>query len=357
MKFGEILKFLRKQHKLTQDELAKILKKSRSTIAGYEINDRLPEQNTLISISKFFNVSLEYLVKVCKNDLEITRSLGYYINDKIKSYTKISSIEELCDLTKIKKTNLLEVINGNRLLTKDELKLLAIYGPFKYIDLINNSIYAQVTYDPFEHISYENDLQLMKFSLILEINFHPINFYDEIINFYNSNKSYDYFSLIEHYVNCTLSAHNISENEKILNSFGFTFMKLNNKQGAIVPLNKKETVLKHIEKTKENTTSPDPITFQEMKEEVDSVFPSLDAEIKFLSDPNVEKIFNYSFDELARQGGYQELLIIAIEKAIKNTLSEIKMHLKNGDLFDGVSSWISKDSPLYEIIKNNVKQK
>lgn len=96
-----------------------------------------------------------------------------------------------------------------------------------------------------------------------------------------------------------------------------------------------------------------PVSFNEMKTEVDNMFPALKAEIAFLSNPNVEKEFKYSFDELAKQGGYQELLILAIEKAIRTTLEDIRIHLENGDIFDGCSSWISKDSPLYKIIKNH----
>ena len=98
------------------------------------------------------------------------------------------------------------------------------------------------------------------------------------------------------------------------------------------------------------------VPFEEMKEKVDITFPSLAAEIKFLSDPNVQKTYNYSFDELAKQGGYQELLLLAIENAIKNTINDIKNHVENGDIFDGVSSWISKDSPLYKIIKSNKEE-
>ncbi|KAJ49440.1 helix-turn-helix domain-containing protein [Clostridium tetanomorphum DSM 665] len=102
----------------------------------------------------------------------------------------------------------------------------------------------------------------------------------------------------------------------------------------------------------QNTTILPPVSFEEMKAEVDAVFPALNAEITFLSDPNIEKMFNYSFDELCKNG-YQELLISAIEKAINDTLNDIKAHLEAGDLFDGVSSWINKESPLYEILKNN----
>lgn len=95
-----------------------------------------------------------------------------------------------------------------------------------------------------------------------------------------------------------------------------------------------------------------PIPFDEMKSKVDKVFPELQPEVYFLSNPNIEKKFNYSYNELA-QKGYNELLINAIEKAIRTTLEDIETHLNDGDLFDGYRSWISKDSPLYKIIKNH----
>lgn len=99
-----------------------------------------------------------------------------------------------------------------------------------------------------------------------------------------------------------------------------------------------------------------PISFNEMKSEVDKIFPALQPEIDFLSNPNIEMVFNYSYNDLAKKG-YDELLINAIEKAIRTTLEDIETHLNNGDLFDGVGSWISKDSPLYEVIKKHREEK
>lgn len=99
-----------------------------------------------------------------------------------------------------------------------------------------------------------------------------------------------------------------------------------------------------------------PLPFDEMKAEVDKMFPALQSEIDFLSNPNIEMVFNYSYNELAKKG-YDELLISAIEKAIRTTLEDIETHLNNGDLFDGVGSWISKDSPLYEVIKKHRGEK
>ena len=98
-----------------------------------------------------------------------------------------------------------------------------------------------------------------------------------------------------------------------------------------------------------------PISFEEMKKSVDKQFPLLDAEITFLSNPNLEKIFNYSYNNLSKYG-YENLLIIAIEKVIKQTLTDIKNHIEKGDIFDGFGSWISKESPVYETIKK-IKEK
>lgn len=62
MNFGQRLKKLREENNLTQDQFAKIINKSRSSIAGYEIGDREPDFNTAQLIAQFFNVSLDYLL-------------------------------------------------------------------------------------------------------------------------------------------------------------------------------------------------------------------------------------------------------------------------------------------------------
>lgn len=59
--FGDILKQLRKRNQMTQGDLANALKISRSTIAMYETDIRNPDHETMIRISKLFNVSMDYL--------------------------------------------------------------------------------------------------------------------------------------------------------------------------------------------------------------------------------------------------------------------------------------------------------
>lgn len=61
-KFGKILRELRKEQNLTQEDVSIYLETDRSNIANYERGKRLPPLESLIKISRFFNVSLDYLV-------------------------------------------------------------------------------------------------------------------------------------------------------------------------------------------------------------------------------------------------------------------------------------------------------
>lgn len=60
--FGNRLKELRKEKGLTQAQLAIILKTSASSIGMYEQNRRIPDTETLQSLSEYFNVSVDYLI-------------------------------------------------------------------------------------------------------------------------------------------------------------------------------------------------------------------------------------------------------------------------------------------------------
>ena len=61
-KFQNVLKSLRTSHGLTQDELAKSLKISRSAIGMYEKGAREPDYETLELIADYFNVDTDYLL-------------------------------------------------------------------------------------------------------------------------------------------------------------------------------------------------------------------------------------------------------------------------------------------------------
>ena len=59
---GERIKDLRKKKDLTQIELSKKLEISRSTIASWESNRRVPELGTAKILADFFDVSVDFLL-------------------------------------------------------------------------------------------------------------------------------------------------------------------------------------------------------------------------------------------------------------------------------------------------------
>lgn len=63
---GERIKELRKKKHWTQDELAHLLEVAPSSVGSYERGSRQPSIENLIRMSKYFNVSLDYLL--CQTD-------------------------------------------------------------------------------------------------------------------------------------------------------------------------------------------------------------------------------------------------------------------------------------------------
>lgn len=64
MNFNNRLKQLRQKHKLTQSELADILGLKPTAISNYESKRNEPSFEKLIALSKYFDVSCDYLLGV-----------------------------------------------------------------------------------------------------------------------------------------------------------------------------------------------------------------------------------------------------------------------------------------------------
>ena len=62
MTLGEKIKYLRKQKKITQEELAKTIGAVRGTLANWEIDVASPDKEMLIKIADFFKVTTDYLL-------------------------------------------------------------------------------------------------------------------------------------------------------------------------------------------------------------------------------------------------------------------------------------------------------
>lgn len=61
---GKRINELRKSSGMTQEELAEVLNISRSTLAGYEAENKHPPYRTLVKIAKYFGVSIYYLMGI-----------------------------------------------------------------------------------------------------------------------------------------------------------------------------------------------------------------------------------------------------------------------------------------------------
>lgn len=63
MSLGNNIQFLRKQRKITQEELAAYMSVSRQTVSKWEADDMMPEINKLIEMCDFFSCKLDVLVR------------------------------------------------------------------------------------------------------------------------------------------------------------------------------------------------------------------------------------------------------------------------------------------------------
>lgn len=91
--------YLRKLHKVSQRKLGAYLGLSQSAIAKYERNESEPDIDTLKRMSKFFDVSIDYLVN--EDDMVSLRKEKY--NKLIECSQKMAEIQkELMELLKEK---------------------------------------------------------------------------------------------------------------------------------------------------------------------------------------------------------------------------------------------------------------
>lgn len=96
---GQRIKSLRKEKKLTQQELGKMLNVTKVSVCCYEKGTRIPSLDTLIDMSNIFNVSLDYFVgndsyivaeddsnygiKMSKEEIKIIEELRKNVNEDI----------------------------------------------------------------------------------------------------------------------------------------------------------------------------------------------------------------------------------------------------------------------------------
>lgn len=87
MPFKDMLKFLREERGLSQDELARLTQLSKSTISMYENGNREPKFETLEAIADFFNVDMNTLLDKQSSDVVLTQQE----ENHIKKYRQLNA--------------------------------------------------------------------------------------------------------------------------------------------------------------------------------------------------------------------------------------------------------------------------
>ena len=84
-KIGKYIKFLKERNNLTQEELAKKVPVTREAVSKWEAGRRIPDIETLIILSKIFNLSIESLL----SGEESNNAVVNLYKDNIKLHKKV----------------------------------------------------------------------------------------------------------------------------------------------------------------------------------------------------------------------------------------------------------------------------
>lgn len=115
MKFAERLKDLRTKRGYSQQDLAKKLGISKSTISMLEVGSRQPSKEMMELIADFFNVTLDYLMG--KDDV----SFYFFTPEQSDLLVKLSADESLYTLVE-------KVVNGSDEQKKRLLQMAELMG-------------------------------------------------------------------------------------------------------------------------------------------------------------------------------------------------------------------------------------
>lgn len=91
--FGLRIRELREKKNLSQQKLGDMVGRSKSVISSYENNIKIPPLSVLVQMAVVFNVSLDYLVGIDKNEMisidglnkqqkELVHTVVFELNDK-----------------------------------------------------------------------------------------------------------------------------------------------------------------------------------------------------------------------------------------------------------------------------------
>ncbi|NVF10783.1 helix-turn-helix transcriptional regulator [Anaerococcus sp. AGMB00486] len=147
MKIGNTLKNLRKNYNISQEELAKRLQTSRSSIGMFESNARTPTTETLIKYSEFFDVSVDYLLGEQKDHLEpLARAVSMYTYPYIDDYISAGSPVNIDGMQNLPRIHIPDEILGKFAGSK-HLSFIKVNGESMNKIIPNGSIIGVLDYN------------------------------------------------------------------------------------------------------------------------------------------------------------------------------------------------------------------
>ena len=100
MKFGENLKIIRKDKKMSQEELAEKLNVSRQSVSKWETGESYPEMNNILELCRIFNLKINDLIHTDMSDIssldeEVIMNLVKFNEQKQKQVKSLSNVISL----------------------------------------------------------------------------------------------------------------------------------------------------------------------------------------------------------------------------------------------------------------------
>jgi transcriptional regulator with XRE-family HTH domain len=206
--FATILKSLRKENNLTQDEIAKKIGLTRQSIAAYEKGIREPNFKLLIKIADFFDVSVDYLFCRVKSSEKDVYTIGKNIKIIRDSKSYGDFARDIGNKTGV-------YISPERLSLYETFKLKPKRG-----ELLLLSKYSDIEIDFFyKNNTKESYLKCKKYKIknIPKFNFDNVDF-EELNKWLNNTDNLEYIIFSKYLKDNNISLETFVYNKDILNS-------------------------------------------------------------------------------------------------------------------------------------------
>lgn len=140
----DVLRSLRKKKAKTQKDVADFLGVDRTTYVKYEVGEHQPDRNTLIKLSEYFDVSIDFILGNTRYSEENLQNIGMTTYEKIKKLCEregfaISSLGERITNLTINKASITGWKNGSKP-RPDKLKAIADYFGVSIEYLIDDKV-------------------------------------------------------------------------------------------------------------------------------------------------------------------------------------------------------------------------